>query len=77
MAARGLYVFKHASKLGNAPAHVLQRRVQSERKSDVKVARSFEDFVVKVERTGLPSGVELIEYDCSRFADEPVIVGQC
>lgn len=74
MAARGLYVFKHAGKLGNAPAHVLQERVAAKIKDGTKVARSFADFVVTVNREGLPNGIELIQYDCSQFADEPVII---
>lgn len=74
MAARGLYVFKHAGKLGNAPAHILQERIAAKIKDGTKVARSFLDFIVTVDREGLPNGVELIEYDCSQFADEPVII---
>ncbi len=74
MAVRGLYVFRHASKLGNAPAHILQERVVARFKDATKVARSFEDFVVTVNREGMPNGVELIEYDCSKFAGEPVII---
>jgi CRISPR-associated protein Csd2 len=75
MAARGVYVFKHASKLGNAPAHVLQGRVRAALRQGVKAARSFDDYVVTVDRTGLPAGVDLIEYDCNQFADEPIVVG--
>jgi CRISPR-associated protein Csd2 len=74
MAARGLYVFKHSSKLGNAPAHVLQARVSVKLKDGVIVARSFDDFLVTVDRAGLPSTVELLEYDCSQFADVPLLV---
>lgn len=74
MVARGLYVFKHASKLGNAPAHVLQARIRTAKREGVKAARSFDDYSVTVQRAGLPAGVELIEYDCNQFADEPVVV---
>jgi CRISPR-associated protein Csd2 len=75
MAARGLYVFKHGSKLGNAPAHVLQSRVTVRLKGGVKAPRSFsEGYTVAVDSYSLPAGVELIEYDCSSFADVPVVV---
>jgi CRISPR-associated protein Csd2 len=74
MSSRGLYVFKHAGKLGNAPAHVLQDRVSAKLKDGVRAARSFEDFHVTVDREGLPAGVELLEYDCTQFADNPLLV---
>jgi CRISPR-associated protein Csd2 len=61
MAPQKLTVFKHQSKLGNAPAHKLFERVTVQRKSDVPVARSFSDYDVVVNKTGLQSGVELIE----------------
>jgi CRISPR-associated protein Csd2 len=37
MNARGLYVFKHASPLGNAPSHRLQRLIKVERTRQVTV----------------------------------------
>ena len=61
MAPQKLVVFKHQSALGNAPAHKLFERVTVQRKSDVPVARSFSDYDVVVNKTGLQSGVELIE----------------
>jgi len=45
MATRGLYVFKHESELGNAPAHALFDRLTVVRKSE-EVARDFGDYVV-------------------------------
>lgn len=58
MATRGLYVFKHDSELGNAPAHVLFERVKAERKVDVP--RSFSDYEVTVSEAALPAGVSLL-----------------
>ena len=58
MATRGLYVFKHESKLGNAPAHALFDRIKPKLSADV--ARSFEDYEVNVEDAGLPAGVTLL-----------------
>ena len=47
MATRGLIVFKHASALGNAPAHKLFERVQVKRKTDpAKPAREFTDYQI-------------------------------
>lgn len=56
---RGLYVFTHSSKLGEAPAHKLLERIKPSRRPDVQAARSFADYEVSVERDGLPTGVEL------------------
>lgn len=45
MATRGLYVFKHASELGNAPAHALFDRLTVARTGD-DVARGFGAYSV-------------------------------
>lgn len=58
MTTRGLYVFKHDSKLGNAQAHSLFERIKVTRKSD-SVARSFDDYTVSIDESNLPSGVAL------------------
>lgn len=60
MATRGLYVFKHDNKLGNAPAHKLQERVTVQRKDCNTPARNFSDYVVSVDKNNLPSGVSLL-----------------
>jgi CRISPR-associated protein Csd2 len=59
MATRGLYVFKHDSELGNAPAHVLFERIRPKLKDSVSVPRSFEDYEVAVVDTNMPTGVTL------------------
>lgn len=61
MSPQKLVVFKHQTALGNAPAHKLFERVTVQRKSDVAVARAFSDYEIKVNKTGLPSDIELIE----------------
>lgn len=48
MVMRGLYVFKHDSKLGNAPAHELFKCIDVQLKDDSKPARGFDDFTVTV-----------------------------
>jgi CRISPR-associated protein Csd2 len=60
MATRGLFVFKHESALGNAPAHALFERIQIKRKDGVEVARDFMDYEVQVNETDMPPGVTLL-----------------
>lgn len=61
MSARKLYVFKHDSHLGNAPAHSLFDRIEVKKRDESKPARSFRDYEIIVNRDGMPRGVELIE----------------
>ncbi len=61
MSARGLYVFKHATPLGEAPANQLFDRVSVALKEGVESPRRFEDYAVKVSGTNLPDGVSLVE----------------
>jgi CRISPR-associated protein Csd2 len=61
MSPQKLVVFKHQSALGNAPAHKLFERVTVQRKSSTAVARSFADYDVTVSKSGLPSGIELLD----------------
>jgi len=60
MTTRGLYVFKHESELGNAPAHSLFERVQAKLKEGIVVPRNFTDYDLAVDEAALPSGVTLI-----------------
>lgn len=61
MSPQQLVVFKHQSMLGNAPAHKLFERVTAKRKAGIEVARAFSDYDVVVDKSGLPSGVEVLE----------------
>lgn len=61
MTTRGLYVFKHDSELGNAPAHTLFERIRPKLKSDVAVPRSFADYEVAVDEANMPQGVQLLK----------------
>lgn len=62
MAARRLIAFKHAHPMGNAPAHSLFERVAVTRNGDGDApARSFADYSVRIDRDGLPDGVEIVE----------------
>jgi len=60
MTARGLYVFKHDSKLGNAPAHNLFERITAELKDKSTPPRAFTDYLISVDETNIPNGVKLI-----------------
>ncbi len=60
MATRGLYVFKHDSELGNAPAHALFDRIKPKLKEGVATARSFEDYTITLDENALPAGVSLL-----------------
>lgn len=62
MSTRGLYVFKHASELGNAPAHALFERIKPQLSDRTTVPRNFSDYEITVDETGLPSGVSLIKH---------------
>jgi len=59
MACRGLYVFSHENKYGNAPAHELLARVEVKLRLGVVAPRSFADYEVTVNDSGLPKGVTL------------------
>ncbi len=60
MAAKKLIVFRHDSKLGNAPADRLFDLVKISRTTD-GAARAFSDYKVEIDASGLPSGVTVEE----------------
>ena len=67
MVARQLVAFKHASALGNAPAHRLFERVSVKRteangsEGILPPARSFADYRVELDLDDMPANVEAIE----------------
>ncbi len=56
MSTRGLYVFKHDSELGNAPAHALFDRLKVAPKDEGAVARSFDAYSVTFDGQSLAVG---------------------
>lgn len=60
MATRGLYVFEHQDKLGNAHAHDLFDSIVVKRKDGVAAPRDFTDYEVQVNDAGLPAQVRLV-----------------
>jgi CRISPR-associated protein Csd2 len=74
MTTRKLIAFRHQSALGNAPAHKLFERVKIGRNVDgvfrdlddrglgnLGPTRKFSDYIVTIDRDGLPEGVEVLE----------------
>ncbi len=58
MSTRGLYLFRHDSELGNAPAHALFDRLTIERQGD-DVARDFGAYSVRFDGHDVAVGQEL------------------
>jgi CRISPR-associated protein Csd2 len=61
MSPRGLFVFRHDSALGCAPAHRLFERIAIQKRAGVESPSSFEDYVVTVNEVDLPPGVRLLK----------------
>lgn len=63
MAARKLIVFKHASKLGDAPAHKLFEAVTIKRANGADTPpRGYGDYTVSIDKAAIPQGVEVVEH---------------
>ena len=62
MAVRDLIVFRHDSELGCAPAWKLFETVHVNRKdpNDPAPARSYQDYIVTVDESALPSGITCV-----------------
>ena len=60
MSAQKLIVFKHDSVLGNAPANKLFDLVKIEKEYD-GAPRSFSDYTVTIDKSGLPANVTVEE----------------
>jgi CRISPR-associated protein Csd2 len=74
MASRRVIAFRHASALGNVPAHQLFDRVTVQRKfrddlyaldddrlDNAPPARRYEDYEVSLRRESVPEGIEIID----------------
>jgi CRISPR-associated protein Csd2 len=59
MATRRLIAFKHSSALGNARASDLFARIDAARMAETP--RSYSDYVLTVDKSGLPEGIEVLE----------------
>ena len=65
MTSRKLIVFKHESKLGNAPASALFDRVEA-KKTIAGPARHYSDYQIDVAQDMVPEGVEVKAFDWIR-----------
>ncbi|MDQ1469330.1 MAG: CRISPR-associated protein Csd2 [Bryobacterales bacterium] len=61
MAPRGLFVFEHASALGEFPAHLLFDRIKISKRESVEIPRSIGDYIIDVDSKDLPAGVRLLQ----------------
>lgn len=73
MSSRRLVVFKHSNALGNAQAHRLFERIRVWRNiggdahpidrglDNYPVARSYDDYLVTIDREALPEGIEILD----------------
>jgi CRISPR-associated protein Csd2 len=61
MAARKLILFRHPNQLGNAPSHVLFDAVSIQRTGGTEVPRAFADYIVQIDKTKIPAGIETVE----------------
>lgn len=61
MVVRKIIIFKHNSKLGNAPASRLFDLVEVRPKNAATVARNYKDYEVTIDREAVPKGIKIIE----------------
>ena len=59
MSTRGLYVFKHDSELGNAPAHALFDRLKVKPLAEGAVTRSFDGYQVTFDGQAVEMGQQI------------------
>ena len=62
MGAKRCIALKHATALGNAPAHKLFDLVKVAKKAGVEVPRQFSNYDVTLDPTALPAGVTVEEW---------------
>ncbi len=58
MAVRKLFIFKHDSELGNAPAHKLFDLINISKNESNKPARNYSDYSIETNKTKLPKNYE-------------------
>lgn len=61
MSSRKLFVFKHDSKMGNAPANKLFESVTTNRMDQSAPPRKFTDYEIILDRDAVPKGVVVSE----------------
>ncbi len=61
MATQKLFVFRHDSELGNAPANKLFDLINVKRIDNSQPTRKFTDYEVSADEENLPDGVTLLD----------------
>lgn len=61
--ARKLIIFKHDTRMGNSPANKLFDLVNIKKKEGIEFPRSFKDYIVEIDDSKVPKGVNLIVKD--------------
>jgi CRISPR-associated protein Csd2 len=61
MNAQKLFIFKHETALGNAPAHKLFDLIKVCRTKSNGPARAFSDYVIDFDKSKMPAGVTVEE----------------
>jgi CRISPR-associated protein Csd2 len=61
MISRKLFIFKHASELGNAPSHLLFDSISVQKNNGDEPTRHFSDYKIFVDRDVIPEQVTFIE----------------
>ena len=61
MGTRKLIIFKHDSRMGNAPVQLLFDAISVRKKDQSRPARDFSDYEVTIIKEQIPQGVTLIE----------------
>lgn len=61
MSARKLFVFKHNSELGSAPAATLFDLIDAKLRDETQPPRSYSQYEITVRKDAVPAGVELME----------------
>lgn len=64
MAVRKLILFRHASKLGNAPAHMLYESLSVTKKDGVEFPRSISDYEITLNENSIPDSVKVESLEC-------------
>jgi CRISPR-associated protein Csd2 len=60
MVSRRLIAFKHASRLGNAPSHLLFDSVNVSRTDETRPPRQYNDYKITLDQSSIPQQVQVL-----------------
>ena len=61
MGSRKLIIFEHSSKMGDSPVQKLFDAVTAKKVDDIRPARDFNDYIIKIDEESIPERVKIIE----------------